>query len=108
VDHLEDALGRFLVKAARVADTRVVHEELDAKPALPDLGVEPLGRAVLAQVGREGKRHGLASQVLREALEAVEAARDEHDMPAALAQRPGEGGADPARRAGDEGAWRFH
>jgi hypothetical protein len=67
--------------------------------AFPDPGG---GRFDLGAVG-DVAGLGLGAELGRDSLQPLGAARDQDAAPAALAQEPRGGGADPARPSGDDG-----
>ena len=103
-DHVEGALVELVDGTVGGVRARVVHEDVDA--AELRLGARDEGAQLLHAAHVGGHREGAAAEVAhgrRRLLEGLGLARREHDVGPVLGEAEGDGAADAAARAGDDG-----
>ena len=101
VDHLAEPVERAIGELAGEAEAGIVDQGADAEPLGLELGDQAGGGALLGEVG--GEDMDLAADLRGERLHPVAAARDQRQRLAARRALPRELGAEPRRRAGDQG-----
>ncbi len=86
------------------ADAGVVDQYIDAEAPLADLAVQGLGSVRGCQIQSDDRRLGLvvALELLRQALQPVRAAGNQHRMTTALGELAGEIDAQAAGRSGHD------